>query len=116
MSFFTELRRRNVFRVAIAYILLGWAVLQGADFMLDLVSAPEWVIRVFVIAGAVGLLLGCRSALHPWPTCSGNGTWCTIRRIRSGPIAIALCFLTVMAQCCFIRCSIFAGMMLLSMI
>jgi len=54
MSLFEELKRRNVFRVAIAYILLGWAVLQGADFLLDLVGAPEWVIRVFAIAGLVG--------------------------------------------------------------
>jgi TolB-like protein len=49
-----ELKRRNVFRVAIAYVLLGWAVLQGADFLLDLAAAPEWVIRVFAIAGLVG--------------------------------------------------------------
>jgi TolB-like protein len=54
MSLFEELKRRNVFRVTIAYVLLGWAVLQGADFMLDLVGAPEWVIRVFAIAGLVG--------------------------------------------------------------
>jgi hypothetical protein len=54
MSIFEELKRRNVFRVAIAYLLLGWAVLQGADFLLDLVGAPEWVIRVFAIAGLVG--------------------------------------------------------------
>jgi TolB-like protein/thioredoxin-like negative regulator of GroEL len=54
MSLFDELKRRNVFRVAIAYILLGWAVLQGADFLLDLAGAPEWVIRVFAIAGLVG--------------------------------------------------------------
>jgi len=54
MSLFEELRRRNVIRVAIAYVLLGWAVLQGADFLLDLVEAPKWVIRVFAIAGLVG--------------------------------------------------------------
>ena len=55
MSLFAELKRRNVFRVAIAYAVLGWVVLQGADFLLDLVGAPEWVIRVFAIAGLVGL-------------------------------------------------------------
>jgi len=55
MSFLAELKRRNVFRVAIAYVLLGWAVLQGADFLLDLVGAPDLIIRVFVIAGLVGL-------------------------------------------------------------
>jgi TolB-like protein len=55
MSFFQELKRRNVVRVGIAYVLLGWVVMQGADFLLDLVGAPEWVIRVFAIAGLVGL-------------------------------------------------------------
>jgi TolB-like protein len=54
-SFFEELRQRNVFRVGIAYVLLGWVVLQGADFLLDLAGAPEWVIRVFAVAGFVGL-------------------------------------------------------------
>jgi TolB-like protein len=54
MSLLQELKRRNVFRVAIAYVLLGWAVLQGADFLLDLVDAPGWVIRVFAIAGLAG--------------------------------------------------------------
>jgi adenylate cyclase len=54
VSLFEELKRRNVFRVAIAYVLLGWAVLQGADFLLDLVDAPGWVIKVFAIAGLVG--------------------------------------------------------------
>ncbi len=38
MSFFAELKRRNVIRVGIAYVLLGWVVLQGADFLLDLVG------------------------------------------------------------------------------
>jgi predicted esterase len=56
VSLFAELKRRNVFRVAIAYILLGWAVLQGADFLLDLAGAPEWVMRVFAIAGLVGFV------------------------------------------------------------
>jgi TolB-like protein len=55
VTFFQELKRRNVFRVAVAYILLGWAVLQGADFLLDLAGAPDWVIRVFAVAGLVGL-------------------------------------------------------------
>jgi len=52
---FEELKRRNVFRVAIAYVLLGWAVLQGADFLLDLVGAPDWVIRALAVIGLVGL-------------------------------------------------------------
>jgi TolB-like protein len=57
MSFFGELRRRNVFQVGVAYALAGWVVLQAADFALDLVDAPNWVIQVFVIAVAAGLPL-----------------------------------------------------------
>jgi len=57
MSFLGELKRRNIFRVGIAYALAGWVVLQAADFALDLVDAPNWVIQVFVIAVAAGLPL-----------------------------------------------------------
>ena len=57
MSFLAELKRRNVFRVGIAYALMGWLVLQAADFALDLIDAPNWVIQVFVIAVAAGLPL-----------------------------------------------------------
>ncbi len=55
MSLFSELKRRNVIRVAIAYLLMGWVVLQGADFALDLIGAPEWVIRALAIVALVGL-------------------------------------------------------------
>ncbi|KAA9131347.1 hypothetical protein F3N42_08470 [Marinihelvus fidelis] len=55
MSLFNELKRRNVIRVAIAYLLLGWVVLQGADFALDLIGAPDWVIRALAIVALVGL-------------------------------------------------------------
>jgi TolB-like protein len=41
--------------VAVAYLLLGWAVLQGADFLLDLTGAPDWVIRALAVIGLVGL-------------------------------------------------------------
>jgi TolB-like protein len=55
MSFIEELKRRNVFRVGIAYVLLGWVVMQAADFALDLIDAPNWIIQVFFIAGLIGL-------------------------------------------------------------
>jgi len=55
MSVFAQLKRRNVVRVGIAYLLICWALLQGADFLLDLAGAPEWVIRVFAVAAVCGL-------------------------------------------------------------
>ena len=55
MTFFQELRRRNVFRVGIAYVLAAWVLLQGVDFVLDLIEAPGWILQVFALAAAVGL-------------------------------------------------------------
>jgi adenylate cyclase len=56
MSFFSELKRRNVFRVGIAYALVAWVVLQVVDFLTELIGAPDWVLQVFFIAAAIGLL------------------------------------------------------------
>jgi TolB-like protein/Tfp pilus assembly protein PilF len=55
MSFFNELKRRNVFRMGIAYVVVAWVLLQAIDFGLDIISAPNWVMQVFFLAGVVGL-------------------------------------------------------------
>jgi TolB-like protein/Tfp pilus assembly protein PilF len=55
MSFFAELKRRNVVRVGIAYVLIAWVLLQAADFGLDLIDAPNWVIQALFLLAAIGL-------------------------------------------------------------
>lgn len=55
MSFFDELKRRNVFRIVIAYVLMGWALLQAADFAFDLIGAPNWVIQSISVVVVIGL-------------------------------------------------------------
>jgi len=55
MSFFAELKRRNVFRMGIAYVVVAWVMLQAIDFTLDIIAAPNWVMQVFVMAGIAGL-------------------------------------------------------------
>jgi len=55
MSFFTELKRRNVFRMGIAYVVVAWVLLQAIDFTLDIISAPNWVMQVFFLAAVAGL-------------------------------------------------------------
>ena len=55
MSFFAELRRRNVIRVGIAYVLIAWVLLQAADFGLDLIDAPNWVIQALFLLALIGL-------------------------------------------------------------
>ena len=47
----------NVFRIGVAYVLFAWVLLQGADFALDLIGAPNWIIQALSIIVAIGLPL-----------------------------------------------------------
>ena len=53
---FLELKRRNVFRVAIAYIVASWLLVQAADLVLDVIGAADWVLRSVVVLLALGFL------------------------------------------------------------
>ncbi|MDH4020854.1 MAG: hypothetical protein OEU84_14765 [Xanthomonadales bacterium] len=54
MSFFEELKRRNVFRVGIAYAVSAWVLLQVVDLVLENIEAPALVMQVFMLAMAIG--------------------------------------------------------------
>jgi TolB-like protein len=54
LSLFNELKRRNVFKVAIAYIVVAWFVLQVADVVLNNITAPGWVFKVLMLFVAIG--------------------------------------------------------------
>jgi TolB-like protein/tetratricopeptide (TPR) repeat protein len=56
MSLFTELERRNVFRVGVAYIVAAWVSLQVADLVLDAINAPDWVIQVLLLLIGLGFV------------------------------------------------------------
>jgi TolB-like protein len=57
MSFINELKRRNVFRVGVAYLIGAWLLLQIADVVLGNISAPEWVFKVIMLVVGIGLPL-----------------------------------------------------------
>ncbi len=60
MSLFTELQRRNVIRVGIAYVVAAWVLLQVADLVLENIGAPDWVIQammLFVVLGFIAALV-----------------------------------------------------------
>ena len=57
MSLLEELKRRNVFRVAIGYVITAWLLLQFVDLVLENVNAPDWVMQVFMLALAIGFPL-----------------------------------------------------------
>lgn len=54
MGLFRELKRRNVFRVGIAYIVGAWLLAQVADLALDVIGAPDIVLRSVVVILALG--------------------------------------------------------------
>ncbi len=56
MSLFSELKRRNVIRIATAYVVVSWLVIQVADAVLDMVGAPDWVGKALLALLAIGLV------------------------------------------------------------
>jgi len=54
-NFFAELKRRNVYKVGIAYIVAGWALSQGIAQVFPVFDVPNWAIRSIVILIIVGL-------------------------------------------------------------
>jgi TolB-like protein/Flp pilus assembly protein TadD len=54
-SFFAELKRRNVYKVAVAYIVGGWALSQGIAQVFPVFDVPNWVIRLLVVLVIIGL-------------------------------------------------------------
>ena len=53
-SLFSELRRRNVFRVALTYAVIAWLLIEIASVLLPLVDAPDSIITAFVVLLALG--------------------------------------------------------------
>jgi TolB-like protein/Tfp pilus assembly protein PilF len=58
-SFFAELKRRNVYKVAIAYIVGGWALSQGIAQVFPVFDIPNWAIRLIVLLIIIGLPIAC---------------------------------------------------------
>src|SRR5437773_3284555 len=58
-SIFAELKRRNVYKVAIAYAVVAWLLIQAASIFFPAFDAPPWVMRIFIIV----LILGFPVAL-----------------------------------------------------
>jgi serine/threonine-protein kinase len=53
-NFFSELKRRNVYKVAVAYIVAGWALAQGIAQVLPVFYTPNWAIQSIVILIIIG--------------------------------------------------------------
>jgi serine/threonine-protein kinase len=56
-NFFAELKRRNVYKVAITYAVVAWLLIQAASILLPTFEAPAWVMRAFVVLLAFGFVI-----------------------------------------------------------
>ena len=54
MSVYGELKRRNVFRVGIAYVITAWLLLQVIDVVAPMLEVPEWVPKSILLLLGVG--------------------------------------------------------------
>ena len=57
MSLFAELKRRNVFRVGIAYAVTSWLLIQVSDILLESIGTPPWVMQTIFVVLAVGFVI-----------------------------------------------------------
>jgi hypothetical protein len=53
-NFFGELKRRNVYKVAISYTVVGWLLVQVATQVFPFFEIPNWAIRLIVLAVVIG--------------------------------------------------------------
>jgi TolB-like protein len=56
-KFFNELKRRNVLKETIAYLVIAWFILQVVDVVMPIWNAPGWILQVITITLALGLPL-----------------------------------------------------------
>src|SRR4051812_44928939 len=54
MNFFVELKRRNVYKVAVAYAIVGWLLVQVATQVFPFLEIPNWIVRLVIVLVAVG--------------------------------------------------------------
>ncbi|MEE9159296.1 MAG: adenylyl cyclase, partial [Gammaproteobacteria bacterium] len=53
-SFFSELRRRNVFRVGVAYAIVAWLVVEISSVVFPALNLPDWTLTFFIVLFIIG--------------------------------------------------------------
>jgi len=53
-NFFAELKRRNVYKVAVAYAIVGWLIVQIATQVFPFLEIPNWIVRLVIVLVAIG--------------------------------------------------------------
>ena len=63
MSFFEELKRRKVFKVGAAYLVVAWLVVQMASIFFPTFDAPPWALRIFILVVFLGFPIALAGTL-----------------------------------------------------
>src|SRR5437764_9948871 len=53
-NFFSELKRRNVYKIAVAYAIVGWLLVQIATQVFPFLEIPNWGVRLVIALVAIG--------------------------------------------------------------
>jgi hypothetical protein len=53
-SFFAELKLRNVYKVAVAYAVVGWLIAQITTQIFPFLEIPNWIVRLVIVLIAIG--------------------------------------------------------------
>src|SRR5437667_5027540 len=56
-NFFSELKRRNVYKVAVAYAVVAWLLIQVATQVFPFFELPNWAVQMVVLAMVIGFLI-----------------------------------------------------------
>jgi TolB-like protein/Tfp pilus assembly protein PilF len=106
-NFFSELQRRNVYKVAVAYAVVGWLLIQVATQVFPFFDIPSWAIRFVVLLIVIGfpiaLVIAWAFELTPEglkrtetaaevPRRSANQTWIYVVTVAAA-LSIGLFFL-----------------------
>ncbi|MDX1459733.1 MAG: hypothetical protein R3348_01635, partial [Xanthomonadales bacterium] len=57
MSLIGELKRRNVFKVGVAYAVSAWILVQVADILFEAIGTPEWVMQTLLVFLGIGFFV-----------------------------------------------------------
>jgi adenylate cyclase len=109
MSFFAELKRRNVFRVGLFYVVTAWLIIEVAETVLPLFDVPDGVLRGLVVLLVIGLVpalgLSWIYELTPegivrdtGPSVAGPQSSDTGRKLNWATLAVALLAIGFMAM------------------
>src|SRR5947207_5254220 len=102
-NFFAELKRRNVYKIAITYAVVAWLLIQAASILLPTFEAPSWVMKAFVVFLALGFVISVtiswafeatpeglkRTANVPHDVAAALPTW-SRRKFATFIVAVAL--------------------------